>query len=67
MGTGGSSLDFFQAVFAWVVTAISQPPPAESMSPKNLIFLKKHAYIGLYYIILPLKGLIPFACEAEVY
>ena len=31
--TGSSSLNFFQAVFTRVVTVISQPPPAESMSP----------------------------------
>ena len=32
--TGSSSLNFFQAVFTRVVTVISQPPPAESMSPR---------------------------------
>ena len=32
--TGSSSHNFFQAVFTWVVTVISQPPPAESMSPR---------------------------------
>ena len=32
--TGSSSLNFFQAVFTQVVTTISQPPPAESMSPR---------------------------------
>ena len=32
--TGSSSLNFFQAVFTRVVTAISQPSPAESMSPR---------------------------------
>ena len=31
MRTGSSSLNFFQAVFTRVVTAISQPPPAESI------------------------------------
>ena len=32
--TGSSSLNFFQAVFTQVVTVISQPPPAESMSSR---------------------------------
>ena len=31
---GSSSLNFFQAVFTRVVIAISQPSPAESMSPR---------------------------------
>ena len=34
MRTGSSSLNFFQALFTRVVTVISQPPPAESMSPR---------------------------------
>ena len=33
--TGSSSLDFIQAVFTRVVTVISQPPSAESMSPRQ--------------------------------
>ena len=32
VGTGSSSLNFFQAVFTLVVTASSQPPPVESTS-----------------------------------
>ena len=35
MRTGSSSLDFFQAVFTRVVTVLSQPPSAESMSPRQ--------------------------------
>ena len=31
---GSSSLNFFQAVFTRVVTVISQPPPADSMSTR---------------------------------
>ena len=33
--TGSSSLNFFHEVFTQVVTASSQPPPAESMSPRK--------------------------------
>ena len=32
--TGSSSLNFFQAVFTRVVVESSQPPAAESMSPR---------------------------------
>ena len=32
--TGSSSLNFFQAVFTYVVVESSQPPAAESMSPR---------------------------------
>ena len=32
MRTGSSSLNFFQAVFTQVLTSITKPPPAESMS-----------------------------------
>ena len=32
--TGNSSLNFFQAVFTCVVVESSQPPSAESMSPR---------------------------------
>ena len=33
-GSGSSSLNFFQAVFTRVVIESSQPPAAESMSPR---------------------------------
>ena len=37
MRTGSSSLNFFQVVFTRVVTAISQPPPAESLYMKQIL------------------------------